>query len=481
LVVQRVVRETSAAVQYPMLTRTNYQEWSLLMKVNLQAQGMWYAVEPEEDEEVEYRDDRLAYAAILRSIPPEMLGRMARKKTAQATWGGIKIVCVGDAHAKEANAQTLQCELAEIAFQPGESVDDTLANKLRIMGDDIDESDVVNKLLLVVPDGLTQVAISIETLLDVNRLSLEEVTGRLRTVEQRRKKGSTVTDDHGRLLLTEEEWLARMKISGGENSKAGEQGGGKNNRGGKTGSKSARPVVKCSYCGKKGHEADVYRSKARKAQAKITKGEEDDDGPSLFMAHVVAIDTDAIPKPSGSEPVDQPPPPVEIVEANVLAELDDGGEHDDTVWYLDSGATNHMCGERSAFSNLDSNIKGTISFGDGSVAKIEGHGTILFAGKDGSHRPLTGVYFIPRLTSNIISLGQLDEAGCDIRIRHGLLKIHDDRDTRRWSRLRQDGVCGCSEQIMVANSPRSSSRCTALVKVCNDSTRRPTPLNRTGL
>jgi hypothetical protein len=59
-------------VEYPMLTCTNYQKWSLLMKVNLQAQDMWYAVEPEEDEEVEYYDDRLAYATILWSIPPEM-------------------------------------------------------------------------------------------------------------------------------------------------------------------------------------------------------------------------------------------------------------------------------------------------------------------------------------------------------------------------------------------------------------------------
>jgi hypothetical protein len=59
-------------VQYPMLTCTNYQKWSLLMKVNLQAQDMWYAVESEEDEEVEYYDDRLAYTTILWSIPLEM-------------------------------------------------------------------------------------------------------------------------------------------------------------------------------------------------------------------------------------------------------------------------------------------------------------------------------------------------------------------------------------------------------------------------
>jgi hypothetical protein len=70
--------------------------------------------------------------------------------------------------------------------------------------------------------------------------------------------------------------------------------------------------------------------------------------------------------------LNQSPPPVEIIKAKVLAELDDGGDHDDTTWYLDSGTTNHTCGTCSAFSNLDTNIKGTISFGDGSVAKIEG-------------------------------------------------------------------------------------------------------------
>jgi hypothetical protein len=28
------------SVQYPTLTRTNYNEWALLMKVNMQAQGI---------------------------------------------------------------------------------------------------------------------------------------------------------------------------------------------------------------------------------------------------------------------------------------------------------------------------------------------------------------------------------------------------------------------------------------------------------
>ena len=94
VVIERVVKEASGSVQYPMLTRTNYQEWSLLMRVNLQAQGLWQAVEPEEGEVVEYREDRLALAAILRAVPPEMLGSLARKCTARSTWEAVKTMRV---------------------------------------------------------------------------------------------------------------------------------------------------------------------------------------------------------------------------------------------------------------------------------------------------------------------------------------------------------------------------------------------------
>ena len=86
-----------------------------------------------------------------------------------------------------------------------------------------------------------------------------------------------------------------------------------------------------------------------------------------------------------------------------------------------------MTGVRSVFSELDSRIRGTVKFGDDSVAEIEGRGTILFISKGGEHRKLTGVYFIPRLKANLVSLGQLDEADCFIFIKHGLFKICDDR------------------------------------------------------
>ena len=60
-----------------------------------------------------------------------------------------------------------------------------LANTITTLGGSISETEIV-KMLQVVPDHLEQVAISIETLLDVNDLMVEEVTGRLHNVEQRK-------------------------------------------------------------------------------------------------------------------------------------------------------------------------------------------------------------------------------------------------------------------------------------------------------
>jgi len=230
-----------------MLTRTNYQEWVLLMRVNMQAQGIWHAVEPEEDEVIEYREDRLALAAILRAVPADMLGSLARKRTARSAWEAVKTVRVGVQRVRDANAKQLLKEFNDIAFKAGESVDDFslrivgLANQVRILGWNLTDAEVMTKMLEVVPDHLSQVATAVETLLDVDTMSIEEVVGRLRQVEERRKrKASPATsladptyDKQGRLLLSEEEWLARLKIRG-------DDGGSGSNTGGKKPGKTRR-------------------------------------------------------------------------------------------------------------------------------------------------------------------------------------------------------------------------------------------------
>lgn len=80
------------------------------------------------------------------------------------------------------------------------------------------------------------------------------------------------------------------------------------------------------------------------------------------------------------------------------------------TWYLDNGTSNHMTGDKTHFTEIDSNINGLVKFGDGSTIKIEGKGSIVFDCKNGE-RVFNDVYYIPKLRSNILSLGQLTEAG----------------------------------------------------------------------
>ena len=73
-----------------------------------------------------------------------------------------------------------------------------------------------------------------------------------------------------------------------------------------------------------------------------------------------------------------------------------------------------MTGDRAAFAELDTSIVGTVKFGDDSHVDICGQGTVLFVCKSGEHRAITGVYYIPRLNTQIIS--QIGRASCRERV-----------------------------------------------------------------
>ncbi|GKE33507.1 uncharacterized mitochondrial protein-like protein [Tanacetum coccineum] len=98
---------------------------------------------------------------------------------------------------------------------------------------------------------------------------------------------------------------------------------------------------------------------------------------------------------------------------------------EDDVWYFDNGASNHMTGNYSYFSELNEDITGRVRFGDGSCVSIKGKGSILFQGKNKEQKLLKDVYYIPAIRSNVISLGQATISGYDISIRGDFLTMQD--------------------------------------------------------
>jgi hypothetical protein len=112
---------------------------------------------------------------------------------------------------------------------------------------------------------------------------------------------------------------------------------------------------------------------------------------------------------------------VQIHEEKVFSHLDEEKEHDTGTWVLDTEAMNHMSRCRAAFTKIDTAVLDTMHFGDDSVARIEGHRTVVFVCKNGESQSFDGVYFIPRLTTNIMSVIQLNKIDIDT----GVMKIQE--------------------------------------------------------
>ena len=55
-------------------------------------------------------------------------------------------------------------------------------------------------------------------------------------------------------------------------------------------------------------------------------------------------------------------------------------ERDSCLWYLDSGCSRHMTGNKGLFKTLVEGKIGTVTFGDGSKSVIRGIGTVDIPG-----------------------------------------------------------------------------------------------------
>jgi hypothetical protein len=97
-------------------------------------------------------------------------------------------------------------------FHGGESVDyfamriNGLVASLRELGEEMEYSHVVRKILLVIPKKLRQVGVAIEMLVDLDAMTVEQLVGRLRVAEVADAEDATdgvAADCVERLLLTE--------------------------------------------------------------------------------------------------------------------------------------------------------------------------------------------------------------------------------------------------------------------------------------
>jgi len=82
------------------------------------------------------------------------------------------------------------------------------------------------------------------------------------------------------------------------------------------------------------------------------------------------------------------------------------------VWYLDSGASFHMTGDKILFSALEEkDLKMRIEMGDDRRYSVSGVGTVAFQKEHGAPLTLTDVMYVPGLKKNLVLVTMLEEKG----------------------------------------------------------------------
>lgn len=113
-------------------------------------------------------------------------------------------------------------------------------------------------------------------------------------------------------------------------------------------------------------------------------------------------------------------------------------------------------------------------FEDDSRIDLKGKGSILFVSKDGERKVLADVYYIPDLRSNIISLGQATEAGCEVKMKGEGLVLYD-RDGKLLVRARRS-----KNRLYKVLMEAENTRCLQLI-TSNDSAKWHARLGHVGL
>jgi hypothetical protein len=149
---------------------------------------------------------------------------------------------VGVDRVSKAKASTLKHEFDSLTFLDDESIDDfsaridQITNQLAVLGCEYKEEEIVRRFLQALPPKFEQIVVSIETLLDLETISINELIGRLKPSEERinRSGGSAIVS----LNLTEDELITKItswhKIAGGgstDQQKEASSSGGKRGRG----------------------------------------------------------------------------------------------------------------------------------------------------------------------------------------------------------------------------------------------------------
>jgi hypothetical protein len=181
VVIQMVIREVNGGSSYHALTKTNYFDWTLMMKVKLKALVLWSIIK---NGGTDQQEEMMVLDAVCGAVPPEMVPTIAKKETTKEAWDAITTMRVHDDRVKKATTQQLRRKFNLVTFDDGKIVEDYalrlsgMAAHLTTLNEEVKGGEIVAKMLRSLSPHFKQITIKI--LLDVSTMSLADLTMRLK-------------------------------------------------------------------------------------------------------------------------------------------------------------------------------------------------------------------------------------------------------------------------------------------------------------
>ncbi|KAG6470996.1 hypothetical protein ZIOFF_072087 [Zingiber officinale] len=324
-----------------------------MMSTHLKAQNLWSSIDSGLSEGAvanSQRRDQLALGQIHQGVDYSIFGLIANAKTAKEAWDTLKLSYKGVDRAQKSKLQSLRRLYDRCEMSSTETVEHyfsrltDLVNKMRLYGDKIGDDAVVEKILRTIPLKYDHVVASIQESHDIEQLSMIEshidrIEAKTETPANEEALKSQVT-----LNTTDSSQRGGGFNRGRGRARRGYRGRGRGNYSnqGRSGDNAMqeRFSAHCYNCGKYGHKiADCrykkFNNHGNQANIAGNYGEDSNESETLLLA-------------SNSLPANE------------------------NVWFLDTGCSNHMCGRRELFSELDESIQSEVTFGNKTKVPILG-------------------------------------------------------------------------------------------------------------
>nr|GEW14433.1 zinc finger, CCHC-type [Tanacetum cinerariifolium] len=162
-------------------------------------------------------------------------------------------------------------------MKEGEAVDDFvaklngIASKVRSLGYEREEVDLVKRLLNSMPKSFFQIVASIEQCFDLDSMFFDEAVGRLKAFEERLKGLGEKEEEQGQVLMAEHKY---GESSGQGRGRGRSYGRGEKGRGRGTGGGGDKSRFWCFDCGEFGHFGYEYTKWKDKDEANFIQDEE---------------------------------------------------------------------------------------------------------------------------------------------------------------------------------------------------------------